>query len=213
MTTRIAHRTASLLAAALLVAVPRAARAQPSRAEEWPARLSAAARGELAAIADSARAAGAPTGPLYGKAAEGVLKRAEDARIVAAVRRLAAELRGAREALGPAAAESEVAAAASALRVGVTRDALRQLARARTDTRPEARGEASLLLPISALAELVGGGVSPEVAMRAVTAFVARGGAPGELEGLLRPVAMPGEDQAARARDLLRALDGRERRP
>lgn len=209
MTRRIARCAGPLLAAALLAAAPSVG-AQPSRvAAEWPARLSAATRGELAAIADSTRAAGAPTGPLYDKAAEGVLKRAEDARIVVAVRRLAGELRAAREALGVAAAESEISAAASALRSGVTRDALRQLARARGD----ARADASLLVPISALAELVGGGVPVEVATRAVTGFVARGGAPGELEGLLRPVATPGEDQAERARDLLRALDGRERRP
>src|SRR6185437_5079601 len=66
-------------------------------------------------IADSVRASGVPRDPLVSKAAEGVLKGADDARILDVVRRFARELATARAALGTCATTPELVAAASAL--------------------------------------------------------------------------------------------------
>jgi hypothetical protein len=85
-----------------------------------PDRLSPTARATIERLVDSARTAGLPTGPLVDKAAEGVLKGADDERIVRAVQSLARELGAARTALGPSTDVAVLGAAASALHAGVS---------------------------------------------------------------------------------------------
>ena len=73
-------------------------------------RLSEAARPEVDAVLDSARATGIPTEPLVDRALEGAAKGASDERILAAVRRLWAELGVARTAFGDSASAAELRA-------------------------------------------------------------------------------------------------------
>ncbi|AHG91956.1 hypothetical protein J421_4419 [Gemmatirosa kalamazoonensis] len=158
------------LGLALLVACSTAA-AQPAPSSEWPARVQPAARAALAALGDSARAVGLPLAPLYDKAAEGVLKGADDARIVAAVRKLVGELGTARGVLGAGASADALVAGAAALRLGVDRDALRRVAEAHA-----AHGGAQpLAVPLGAVADLVSRGAPPDVAVGAVRRLAARG--------------------------------------
>jgi hypothetical protein len=94
-----------------------------------PDRLAAASRAALERVIDSSRTAGVPTAPLYDKVSEGVLKGADDERIVRAVRTLARELSEARAVLGPSAALPLLSAGASALHAGVSQGDLRRIAK------------------------------------------------------------------------------------
>jgi hypothetical protein len=123
---------------------------------------------------------GVPAEPLYLKAAEGVLKRAPDARVAAAVGRLLGELAEARRALGPGAADDELVAAASVLHAGLEPAALRRL---RASRAPGADG-GSLLMPLVVLADLVARHVSPELATSSVATLVERGAPDEELATL-----------------------------
>ena len=173
--------TARCALAALLLAAPLAA--QPNGAT-WPPRLQAPATAALSALADSARVVGLPLAPLYDKAAEGVLKGADDARIVAAVRKLVGELGAARAVLGTAAPPDALVAGAAALRLGVDREALRQLATV------AARGGAgqALAVPLGAVADLVSRGASAQLAVSTVRQFAARGAAAADYVALARTV-------------------------
>ncbi len=144
--------------------LPSAARAQMDR---LAGRLDAPARSAIAALVDSVRAAGVPAAPLVNKALEGASKGADDARIVAAVRALAADLARARAALGRAAAEPELVAGAAALRAGASPAFLERL-RA-TDPRQ------SLVMPLAVMADLVSSGVPADTAARSVLALVQAG--------------------------------------
>jgi len=93
-----------------------AARAQD---RTLPAHLSAPTRAAIARVIDSARVAGVPVDPRYSKAQEGVFRGADDARVFAAVQRLAHDLGEARLALGDSAAAEEITAGANALRAGL----------------------------------------------------------------------------------------------
>src|SRR3990172_4053483 len=83
-------------------------------------RLDSETRAVVAAIVDSARGRGLPSEPLIDRALEGTAKGAPGLAIVAAVRRLAADLSHARDALGLGASPAELDAAAAALRAGAT---------------------------------------------------------------------------------------------
>src|SRR5687768_16849405 len=83
------------------------------------ARLAADARQPVRALIDSARGRGLPVEPLVQMALEGASRGADAARIVRAVASLAERLGAARDALGQASTETELVAAAGALRVGV----------------------------------------------------------------------------------------------
>jgi hypothetical protein len=145
------------LAAVLLA--PRAATAQDPRLER---RLDPDTRAAVNAVIDSARVAGLPVESLVDRALEGASKHAEPARIVAAVRRLAAELGTARAALGPASSPAELDAAASALRAGVRPADLTLLRR---------RRPRSLTVALAALTDLVASGVPADSAAAAVLAL------------------------------------------
>lgn len=129
------------------------------------ARLDPAVRPVVAALVDSARAAGLPTEPLVQRALEGTSKRAAGDRVVAAVRRLARDLGTARTALGPAATGPEIDAGAAALYAGARPADLTAL-RAR-------RPRQSLVVPLGVLADLVATGVPADTAAAAVLALAA----------------------------------------
>ncbi len=156
------HRALFLATAAL--ALPYAARAQTER---LAGRLDERARAAVTAIVDSARAAGLPAAALVNRALEGASKGADDARIVAAVRTLAAELGRARAALGPGAGETDLVAGASALRAGASPAFL---ARLRTDFPRE-----PLVMPLAVVADLVARGVPADTAEQSVLALLRSG--------------------------------------
>jgi hypothetical protein len=131
-------------------------------------------------IADSAHAAGLPTEPLFAKAAEGTLKGADDARILAAVHRLARELAAARGVLGSAATGAELVAGASALHAGVPPSLLARVARASGERGAPGR----LVMPLVVLADMVARHVSPDVAVSSLEGLVRRSAADAELATL-----------------------------
>ena len=191
---------------------PDPARAQP--ATGWPARLQPAARAALDALADSARAAELPLAPLYDKAAEGVLKRADDARIVDAVRRLAQRLSQARAALGPTASSGDLQVGASALAAGVPRDSLRAIGAAHA-TRRRAGGVSGLAVSLSVVADLVTRGVPPDVAASSLRVLIERGVPEGEMSAVWQRIRAdieageaPGAAAHARTRAVVERLDG-----
>lgn len=160
-------RLAVVLAAAMLVvALPISA--QQARGP-LPDKLQPATRAAIERVADSLRSAGLPDAPIYSKAAEGVLKGADDARILAVVRALARELGDARQALGSEASEADIVAGASALHAGVPAAELRRM-RGR-----QPRGSStSLAVPLTVLADMITRGVPPNDATASVNALLAR---------------------------------------
>jgi hypothetical protein len=145
----------------MLVAGPVAAQQTHPRLE----RLDAATRPTVAALLDSARAAALPTEPLVQRALEGATKRASGDVIVAAVRRLAADLGHARSALGSTASAAELTAGAAALRAGASSTVLASLRQTRREP---------LTVPLAVLADLVASGVPVDSAAAAVLALAAR---------------------------------------
>jgi hypothetical protein len=127
-------------------------------------RLSPEARAPVAALLDSARAAGLPIEPLMQRALEGTAKRAAGELVVAAVRRLAADLGRARTALGRG-SPAELAAGAAALRAGAPAEVLTALRRSRPSP---------LTVPLAVLTDLVASGVPVDSATAAVLALAAR---------------------------------------
>lgn len=147
-----------LIAACAAVLTATAAPAQDARLQ----RLDAETRSVVAALVDSARAAGLPGEPLVQRALEGVVKGAPGPRITAAVRRLAAELGAVRGALGSRASPAEIETGAAALRAGATPATL---ARLRELRRPP------LTMALAVLADLVASGVPVDSAAAAVLAL------------------------------------------
>lgn len=143
-----------------------AARAQETATTRLRAQLAPAAYDAVTRLVDSARAASLPTAPLMDKALEGVAKRADGARIVAATRALHARMLAARAALGGASAsEGEIVAGAAALQAGVPREALTRL-RGAQPGRP-------LVVALVVLGDLVARGVPADTAAVIVGAIVA----------------------------------------
>jgi hypothetical protein len=152
------------VAMAVVRSMPTAAQSAPA----LPARLGTDARATIQRIIDSARAVGLPSAPLADKAAEGVLKGADDARIVAAVRSLARELGDARGVLGGATDPALLAAAASALHAGATSSDLQRL---RGASDPDVRALTSALVT---LVDLVAKQISVPAATSAVSELLKR---------------------------------------
>jgi hypothetical protein len=180
-------------------------------AQSLPARLGTPARETIERLADSVRAAGVPWEPLYDKAAEGVLKGADDARIVTAVRGLARDLGEARAALGPNAPPNDVVSAASAARAGIPLSALQRL-------RVRHRSGAVALSYI-VLADLAARGVPPAIAVSSVDALLANGAGTVELTAFRSGVERDleagrdaGAATSARAQSVLRQLPTGSRR-
>jgi hypothetical protein len=186
-------------------------------AADLPAQLAATTRQAIARLGDSLRAAHLPDEPLYAKAAEGVLKGADDARIVAATRRLARELSEARTSLGSGADDAELVAGASALHVGASAATLRQL---RDTHLAGARDGASLATPLVALADLLTRRVPALVAAAAIDSLVARRAPSDDFAALRAAVERdidagraPEASVVQRTQGLLRNIEGRRRTP
>jgi hypothetical protein len=163
------------LGVALSLAAAQAGMAQDPRLE----RLAADARQEVGGIIDSARAAGLPAEPLIDRALEGASKHAPAPLIATAVRRLAADLGRARDALGRSALPAELASAADALRAGASPHVVRRLR--------DALGGRSLAVPLGVLADLAARGVPADTGASLVLA-VARSVADQDLLALQREV-------------------------
>jgi hypothetical protein len=153
-----------MLSAVVLLVAALAPRGDASAQEPRLAgRLSATARTGVEAVLDSARREGLPLEPLVDRALEGASKRADDGRIIAAVRRLAGDLGAARDALGSGVSDAEITAGASALRAGARPG---DLARIRTR-----RSGQSVTVAVAVLADLVALGVPADTATLAVLAL------------------------------------------
>lgn len=135
-----------------------------------PDRLSPAARTALERLIDSARTVGIPRPPLYDKAAEGVLKGADDERIVHAVQSLARELGDARGAVGSGASTAAITAAASALHAGVSASELKRLAHP-AGTAPD---DATLATALVTLVDLVAKRVPVDLATSSIQNLIER---------------------------------------
>jgi hypothetical protein len=210
---RLGAAVALLLGLALSRATAQRATAQPFTAADLPGQLSLEARQTIARLGDSLRTARLPDEPLYAKAAEGVLKGADETRILGAVRALAHDLGEARAALGGGASDAELVAAASVLHVGATPAMLRRLQQARPVGR---QGRPSLAIPLIALADLLTRQVPPTVAADAIESLVARR-APSDDFGALRAAVerdidagrSPEAAVTSRTQGLLHAIDAR----
>jgi hypothetical protein len=174
-----------LLIFALVLALPGAAAAQDSRLLE---RLDSATAAGVQQVVDSARIAGLPTEPLVQKALEGRTLGASGERIVAAVAALRGQLGRAREALGGDASDTELTAAAGALRAGLPPGALRRLQSLRSG-RP-------LIVPIAVLTDLVAEGVPAEEATRSVLDLARDGRPDDEFVALRRQVQLQRRGEA-----------------
>lgn len=171
---------------ALLVLVVSAARVAGAQAGDVSrnldplGRLNEASRYQIELLLDSARVAGLPTAPLESKALEGISKRVEGRRIVAAVRMVFRSLRDARSVLGSSANADELNAAASALRVGMTRAELAHLA--------QTRREKTITIPLVVLSDLITRGVPRDTASQTILQLWQRGAADDDFLGLWRGV-------------------------
>ena len=169
-----------------------------------PSQLGAPTRTSLQRLIDSAGVAGLPVDPLYSKAQEGVFRGADDARVLAAVQRLARDLGDARTALGDSTTPEEITAAANALRAGVT---TRDLSRLRETETKGRRAEHRLTVALVVLADLATRGVPPLLAAASVTELVARNVSDGALISFRQTV----ERDLLDGRSPASALDARTR--
>ena len=189
--------------------------AQPPTGDDLPTQLAPATRQAIATLGDSLRALHLPAEPLYAKAAEGVLKAADDARILFAVRTLARELGEARAALGTNVDDADLVAGASALHVGATPAMLTQLRG--THRAPLAAGQASLATTLVALADLLTRHVPATAAAAAIDSLVARRAPADDFAALRAAVERdidagraPEASVVQRTQVLLRGLDARK---
>ena len=135
-----------------------------------PSRLGPETRFTIERLIDSVRAAGLPGTPLADRAAEGVLKGADDQRILSAVRTLARELGEARAIVGARADVALLTATASALHAGASSADLRRLARPEGDP-PDTH---SLATAFVTLVDLVAKRIAPAAATSAVGELLKR---------------------------------------
>lgn len=181
-----------------------------SSATRLPERLSANTRSIIQRLADSLTQARIPSNPLFDKAAEGVLKGAEDERIVAAVRALARELGVAANLLGPSASVSDVISAAGALRADVPLAAVRKIAERGAKS---GASDGRLALSFIILADFASRGVPVDATVNAVDGLLARGAGGAELSAFRAGV----ERDLSAGRDarttLLNRAEGVLRRP
>lgn len=169
-----------------------------------PEKLAAPARATLQRLIDSAGVAGLPVDPLYSKAQEGVFRGADDARVIAAVQRLARDMGDARTALGERVTGEEIAAAANALRAGI---ATTDLVRLRDTRAKGANADHRLTVALVVLADLAMRGVPPSLAAASVNELVARNVPDGTLISFRQTV----ERDLVNGRSPASALDARTR--
>jgi hypothetical protein len=172
---RAAHQI--IAAAAVAASVPRFVAAQDS---DPLSRLDPTTRFAVEVIIDSARVAGVPTRPLLLKALEGASKRADNRRLIAAVRAFFHAELDVRVALGTTLTESEWTAAASALQSKVPLEVLAKF-RGERANKPLARA-------MVVLTDLIQRGVPVEEASSAIVQLWQRGAGDGDFHGLWRNV-------------------------
>jgi hypothetical protein len=160
-----------------LIATPSLLAAQASLAGGFDP----ATRVAIERVVDSARAAGLPVEPLYAKAAEGKLKQATDAQILAAVRGLAGRFRSLRADLGAGLDATAMTAAATALSAGIPVAAIRDMRDAAAGSRNAAADFAGALVTAT---DLVAQRVSPESAIAAVQSLLTRRATPDQFARL-----------------------------
>ena len=165
------------------------------------ARLEPSVRYRVEVLIDSARIYGLPTAPLQSKALEGAAKRADGRAIIIQVTRVLRSLRDARAALGPLVSNDELAAAAGALRVGISQTELAALSRSRSDK--------VLTVPLVVLTDLISRGVPRDTASTTIFQLFQRGADDGDFLGLWRGVERdivsgtdPGQALLNRAREI-----------
>ena len=197
-----------VLALFAFVARPSAAGVDPRHA----ARLDAGTASAVEEVLDGARAHGLPVEPLVDRALEGASRQAAGPRIVASVRSLAADLGTARQALGAGSSAAELVAGAAALSAGLSPDTLARLRL----TRPEA----SLVVPLVVLTDLVTRRVPAETASAAVLAATRARVRDRDLMRLrqridydIRSGASPGKSTIARTRNLIGTFESSPRSP
>lgn len=160
-----------LIVTVALVGVSVPAVAQARSAPQLPSQLAPDARVAIQRLLDSARVAGLPTEPLADKAAEGVLKGADDRRVVSAVQALFRRLLDARAILGSANDAALLGATASALQAGVSAAELRRLTNPARGTPPESRALAGALVT---LVDFVAKRVPPATATASIEELLRR---------------------------------------
>jgi hypothetical protein len=197
---------------ALLIIVSAAALCAQQR-QELSLRLKPATRSAIMALADSLGAGGLPANALIDKAAEGVLKGADDGQILSVVRALAQRLRESRTLLGPDAQHDALLAASSALYAGVPGTAIRRAA----DAQRERDNAPSLALTLTVLGTLVSRQVPADVAAASLELLLQRGARDFDLHEFQRGVegdigkgGAPGEVAPQRAQSVARSIDGRQ---
>ncbi len=149
----------------LMAAAPVPAHGQEPR---LAGRIPDAARAQVDAILDAARASGLPAEPLVDRALEGSAKGASPGLIVAAVTRLRDELLVVRSTFGASASPAELAAGASALRAGARSRDLAELRKLRPGQ--------PLTVAAAVLADLVAAGVPADTAVGAVLVMASDAG-------------------------------------
>ena len=187
--------------AALLVLV-----AATANAQTLPDRLSRATRDSMMTVIERAAADSLPTASLYAKAAEGVLKRADDARILIAVRNLARALADARSSLPAGAADATVVAAASALQAGAQRSVISRYASVSQG------GQSDLAIAYVTLADLIASNVPAPAASRSVEMLLRSGFRETDLTSF-RAAVMRDIQAGAKPEDALRTNAPRSLRP
>jgi hypothetical protein len=148
-------RCSVALVVLVLGTMPAAAQSIPDTLFDAPTRI------ELERIISSARQSGLPTAPLINRALQGAARKVDGNRVLMVVRSYADSMKVALTLLGGGSGESEIDAAAAALRAGVSRDGIRQVRRTR------GTGQATTALIV--LTDLVRRGVAPADAATAVT--------------------------------------------
>jgi hypothetical protein len=143
-----------------------------SVAAQQSSRPGADARAVIDRVIDSARVAGLPTAPLADKVREGLLKGADDQRIVAAVQSLSRELATARSILGSVSNLPLLGATASAIHAGVPVADLRRLVRPPGEDPAESNRLTSALV---VLVDVVAKRVPPGAAVTAIGDLLQRG--------------------------------------
>jgi hypothetical protein len=193
-----AGRAASTLSALLLLC---SAPSLGAQGKDPLAHLEPNVRYRVELLIDSARIYGVPTAPLQSKALEGAAKRADARAIIVEVTKVLRSLRDARVALGNKVTDDELAAAAGAIRVGITQMELATLARSRQ--------EKVLTVPLVVLTDLVTRGVPRDTASITIFQLFQRGADDGDFLGLWRGVERdivsgtdPGQALLNRAREV-----------
>lgn len=169
-------------------------------------RVDARIRTSVAAISDSLEREGISPEPLIDYALEGTQKSGDPAKILAGVRKWAADLRRSRQLLGPNASPDEVNAGAKALRSGVDESKFERLRVERTNQR-----YASAL---STMAYLISTGVAADTASTVLVNIALSGASEAQIRVLQDEIQSdinrgmpPGAATVARAYGLLKAIE------